>query len=96
MKKFQKFRGIFREILHRNGHRFFPDPSVRRRAQVVFGVLDIVLGILLIALGILGFLLPVLPGFIFFGMGVLLVSPHHGRKMLTRVRVLFRRLFRNK
>lgn len=88
MKQFKNFRGFFRSILDRNGKQFFPNPIVRRRIQLVLGILDIILGVILIFLGIIGFLLPVIPGFLFFFLGVLLVSPHHGRKILSGTKKL--------
>ncbi len=96
-KKLKKFRGFFREIFHRNRHQFFPDPKMRLGFQLIFGVLDIILGIFLIFLGILGFFLPILPGFLLFVIGVLLVSPHHGRQMIAFLKIIFyktRALFR--
>jgi uncharacterized membrane protein YbaN (DUF454 family) len=47
---------------------------------------SITLGILFLILGLIGALLPFMPGTFFAVIGIILISPHHGHKMSSKIK----------
>ncbi len=59
-------------------------------------LLSIFVGIFFIILGFIGFLLPLTPGWAFIFIGILFISPHHGKKAVARIKELLFRIFKKK
>ncbi|MEK6897075.1 MAG: hypothetical protein AABW93_00945 [Nanoarchaeota archaeon] len=53
-------------------------------------------GILLILVGIAGLFLPVLPGIVMMGVGISLVNPVLGKKIMKRIKKFYHRIRTNK
>ena len=53
-------------------------------------------GILLILVGIAGLFMPVLPGIVMMGVGISLVNPVLGKKIMKRIKKFYHRIRTNK
>lgn len=52
-------------------------------------------GILLIILGIIGLFLPFLQGILFIFAGITLISPAHGKKMVNKIKIWWKKKHKN-
>ncbi|MFH1284329.1 MAG: PGPGW domain-containing protein [Candidatus Peregrinibacteria bacterium] len=55
--------------------------------------LRIIVGTFSIVLGIIGFLIPFMPGWLLVFFGIILISPHHGKRVISWVK---QKIFRMK
>ncbi|MFZ5515614.1 MAG: hypothetical protein ACOY90_03185 [Candidatus Zhuqueibacterota bacterium] len=49
--------------------------------------------IVLLVLGVIGLVLPIIPGFLFIGLGLALLYPKQGTELLERIKRWFRSIF---
>lgn len=100
MKSFENLRRTITQIKQgKSGERFIEFYRFRqahRSDSVVRSVLMLVLAGALIGLGILGFLLPILPGFLFFipGVAILVARSKFLARTLDGIEAWFRKVFK--
>jgi uncharacterized membrane protein YbaN (DUF454 family) len=65
--------------------------SYKRIQKYIPRWLEITFGVFLVLLGIAGLVLPFLQGFLFIFLGIMLISPYHGKKIANR----FKKYYKN-
>ena len=55
-------------------------------------LLRIATGLITLCIGIIGLLIPIIPGWLFLGLALIILSPEHGKKFIERIKnALYRR-----
>ena len=49
-------------------------------------LLRIATGLITLCIGIIGLLMPIIPGWLFLGLALIILSPEHGKKIVGRIK----------